>query len=70
MGQSHSSMRVGGQVSLLDYFALQRNLLHSGENEPCLLLSSHPLFKGSPRFEEPLYSLSLSLSLFLRLYHT
>lgn len=53
-----------GQVSLLDYFALQRNLLHSGENGPHLpsLISSSSL-QRKPRFEEPLYSLSLSLSL-------
>lgn len=56
-----------GGLVFLDYFALQRHLLHSAENEPCLpsLISSSPLFKGSLALKSlfiPYFSLSLSLS--------
>lgn len=62
----------GGRLVFLDYFALQRNLLHSGENEPCLpsLISSSPLFKGSLALKSLFIpSLSLSLSLPQTLSH-
>lgn len=68
MGRSHSSIG-GGRLVFLDYFALQRHLLHSAENEPCLpsLISSSPLFKGSLALKS-LFIPYFSLSLFLRLH--
>lgn len=64
MGQSHSSMGVGGQVSLFRLFCLTEKfttLRWKWTLSPFshLILSS---LQRKPRFEEPLYSPLLSLS--------